>query len=204
MGSFMRKPSHKSSAPRAPQRKRGHDRVAALIVAGARVFGEKGYDGATMTEIAARAGAAIGSLYQFFPTKEAIADAVHAAAADALLAMLKQAAGEASGLAPDRLADTLYERFFAFLSANPAFITLADRPPDPGKSARRSAMRSALADLIVGMAPPKPRREAEGLAVVILQLMKMAVAVSGEADLPNRDVVMDDLRMMLRRLLAAD
>jgi AcrR family transcriptional regulator len=36
--------------------------VAALIAAASAVFLEKGYDAATMTEIAARAGASIGSL----------------------------------------------------------------------------------------------------------------------------------------------
>ncbi len=200
----MRKPSHKSSAPRAPQRKRGHDRVAALIAAGARVFGEKGYDGATMTEIAAAGGAAIGSLYQFFPTKEAIADAVHAAVGDVLLATLQKLAKEAAGLPPDQLVDRLYDTFFAFLSDNPAFVTLANLPPDPGKTERRAAMRSSIADLLTAMEPPKPRAEAERLAVLILHLMRVAVTVSGETDLPDREAVMSDLRTMLGRLVGGD
>src|ERR1700691_4715569 len=62
------------AAPRAPKRQRGKQRVAELLAAGAAVFAEKGYEAATMTEIAARAGAPIGSLYQFFPSKEALAD----------------------------------------------------------------------------------------------------------------------------------
>ena len=37
---------------------------------------EKGYDAATMTEIAARSGTAIGSLYRFFPSKESLSDAL--------------------------------------------------------------------------------------------------------------------------------
>src|ERR1700677_2598427 len=57
-----------------PKRQRGKQRVAELLAAGAAVFAEKGYAAATMTEIAARAGAPIGSLYQFFPSKEALAD----------------------------------------------------------------------------------------------------------------------------------
>src|SRR5260370_17144348 len=59
---------------RAPKRERGKQRVAELLQAAAAVFAEKGYEAATMTEIAARAGAPIGSLYQFFPAKEALAD----------------------------------------------------------------------------------------------------------------------------------
>ena len=64
----------KAAVPRAPKRERGKQRVAELLAAGAAVFAEKGYEAATMTEIAARAGAPIGSLYQFFPSKEALAD----------------------------------------------------------------------------------------------------------------------------------
>ena len=199
----MRIASHKSTTPRAPQRQRGRKRVAALIAAGAKVFGEKGFDGATMTEIAARAGAPIGSLYQFFPTKETIADAVHAAAGDTLLAILQKEAGAIGGLAPDRVVDRLYDAFFAFLRDNPAFVTLAGLPPDPGKNERRAAMRSALADLLTGMTPPKSRPEAERLAVLVLHLMRVAVAISSEPDLPDRNAIMGDLRAMLRRLLGA-
>src|SRR5260370_37756679 len=75
----MRMPSEKSnlaSIAREPQRDRGRLRVAALLKAAAAVFAEKGFDGATMTEVAARASTAIGSLYQFFPNKVALADAV--------------------------------------------------------------------------------------------------------------------------------
>ena len=61
---------------RAPKRERGKQRVAALMDSGAAVIAERGYGAATMTEIAARAGASIGSLYQFFPSKEVLADAL--------------------------------------------------------------------------------------------------------------------------------
>src|SRR5580698_11361235 len=63
-----------AAAPRAPKRERGKQRVAELLASAATVFAEYGYEAATMTEIAARAGAPIGSLYQFFPSKEALAD----------------------------------------------------------------------------------------------------------------------------------
>src|SRR5260370_41412174 len=62
------------SKARAPKRARGKQRVAELLQAAAEVFAEKGYEAATMTEIAARARAPIGSLYQFFPVKDALAD----------------------------------------------------------------------------------------------------------------------------------
>jgi AcrR family transcriptional regulator len=42
------------------------------VEAAARVFEEQGYTGTTTNHIAERAGVSIGSLYQYFPNKEAI------------------------------------------------------------------------------------------------------------------------------------
>src|SRR5271155_4190490 len=61
---------------REPKRRRGMLRVAALMEAATAVIGERGFESATMAEIAARAGAQIGSLYRFFPNKEVLADAL--------------------------------------------------------------------------------------------------------------------------------
>src|SRR5258708_20921381 len=61
---------------RIPIQERGEQRVAGLLEAAAAIFSEVGYDAATMRDIAKRAGASIGSLYQFFPNKEVVARAI--------------------------------------------------------------------------------------------------------------------------------
>src|SRR5580704_12287019 len=66
----------KERAALEPRRRPGRLRVAALLRAGAQVIAERGFEAATMAEIAARAGAPIGSLYRFFPSKDALADAL--------------------------------------------------------------------------------------------------------------------------------
>ena len=58
---------------RLPQQARGEQRIAAILQAAAQVFYEVGFDAATTGMIAQRAQTAIGSLYDFFPNKEAIA-----------------------------------------------------------------------------------------------------------------------------------
>ncbi|HML31089.1 MAG TPA: helix-turn-helix domain-containing protein, partial [Hyphomicrobium sp.] len=73
--------SNKSTGTRprtalSPQRRPGQKRVAALLEAAAAAIAEKGYDGTTMAEVAARAGAQIGSLYRFFPNKDVLANAL--------------------------------------------------------------------------------------------------------------------------------
>jgi AcrR family transcriptional regulator len=57
---------------RQPSQKRGKDRVEKILEAAAVVFDEVGYEAATTHQIAAKAGTAVGSLYQFFPDKASI------------------------------------------------------------------------------------------------------------------------------------
>src|ERR1700692_2707308 len=83
-----------------PKRERGRTRVAAILDAGGAVFAEKGYDAATMTEIAARSNTAIGSLYRFFPAKEALAEAILARYRDHMERALDEIAARAPRLSP--------------------------------------------------------------------------------------------------------
>ncbi|GAB4177243.1 MAG: hypothetical protein Fur006_08720 [Coleofasciculaceae cyanobacterium] len=64
--------SKNTSLRRQPKQKRSQQRVERILAAAAEVFAEVGYEAATTHAIAARAGTAIGSLYQFFPDKLAI------------------------------------------------------------------------------------------------------------------------------------
>lgn len=61
-----------SNLRRQPKQQRGKERVEKILDAAAAVFDEVGYEAATTHMIAAKAGTAIGSLYQFFPDKAAI------------------------------------------------------------------------------------------------------------------------------------
>ncbi len=55
---------------------RSRSTVDALLEATARVLTKEGYDGASTNRIAEVAGVSIGSLYQYFPSKEALVAAV--------------------------------------------------------------------------------------------------------------------------------
>ena len=65
----------RSSNPRrrsAPQQERSRLMVERIVTAGRAVLIERGFDGATTNRIAEAAGISPGSLYQYFPDKEAI------------------------------------------------------------------------------------------------------------------------------------
>lgn len=55
-----------------PKQSRSRDSVEAILQAAAQVFERHGYAAGTTNRIAARAGVSIGTLYQYFPNKDAI------------------------------------------------------------------------------------------------------------------------------------
>src|SRR5919202_6086735 len=57
---------------RAPKQERGEQRGGRILDAAAQEFARVGYEQATTNAIARRAKTSVGSLYQFFPNKEAI------------------------------------------------------------------------------------------------------------------------------------
>src|SRR6185436_6662896 len=61
---------------RVPTQERAKKRVERIIDAASHVFADEGYDAATMEAIAARAETSIGSIYQFFPNKISIFNAL--------------------------------------------------------------------------------------------------------------------------------
>jgi len=66
-----------STKPRKkPSQERSRAMVDTLIEATARILVKEGFDKASTNRIAEKAGASVGSLYQYFPTKEALVAAV--------------------------------------------------------------------------------------------------------------------------------
>jgi AcrR family transcriptional regulator len=64
------------SPRKRPRQRRSAETVDAIVEAGARVFAEGGYGRASTNRIAQAAGVSIGSLYEYFPNKDAILVAV--------------------------------------------------------------------------------------------------------------------------------
>src|SRR6266481_6253125 len=65
-----------TSPRKSASQERSRSTVDALLEATARVLVKEGYDHASTNKIADAAGVSIGSLYQYFPSKEALVAAV--------------------------------------------------------------------------------------------------------------------------------
>ncbi|QEE47228.1 TetR/AcrR family transcriptional regulator [Rhizobium sp. WL3] len=210
----MRMTSQKSSsaapqtapAPTAkePKRKRGIARVAKLLDAGAAVFAEQGYKAATMTEIAARAGAPIGSLYQFFPNKDVLADALIARYAEHVEAALDRIKAEAPELDGMQLGDRLLDVLVTHATERSLALSLLDaRWEQPGvrPGLLREGLRRRIAEILTIWRPAMTEDEAQAMAVVLLQAMKSLVQLHEEKRYPGKAEAIAQWRGWVQRYL---
>jgi len=108
-----------------PKQARGRERFERLLRAAAALIAEQGVEGVAFSEIARRTGTAQGSLYQYFPSKEALVTTLHAKLVDELVAVAvacRSAFLEAPaprGL--EGLMDVLLPALARFYAANPAY-----------------------------------------------------------------------------------
>jgi AcrR family transcriptional regulator len=102
--------------PSPPRQQRSREKRAQLLAAGLALFGEKGYEAASVDEIAARAGVAVGGFYQHFRSKRQLLLVLMDELLEGLNRLdLRPAAGSAGGAEMDALAalGALLERAFA-------------------------------------------------------------------------------------------
>jgi AcrR family transcriptional regulator len=185
---------------KAPTRARGVQRVAELLDAGAALFVESGYETTTMTQIAKRAGASIGSLYQFFPSKEVLAEALFARYVERVASMLEDLSKRAPGLSPQRLADRLIDLMLDIRSERDSTAALSGSIS--GIVERRQSLRGATRrqiGAILRAANPKLREKAAAEAAAMIgHVLKLVPMLAKEQEDGGQPLV-----AQVRKMLAA-
>jgi AcrR family transcriptional regulator len=186
------------AAARAPKRQRGKQRVAELLAAGAAVFAERGYEAATMTEIAARAGAPIGSLYQFFPSKEALADTLVQNYVALLAADLEALEARAREIDTRALVEGLFSVLRGHPQERAATMSLAEARMDERtrRETFRYLLRKRIAAILRARSPTLSAETARDRAIVVLQLMKAASSLTDEEGLSGRATALRELQAL--------
>jgi AcrR family transcriptional regulator len=182
---------------RAPQRQRGRLRVAAILEAGAAAFRDKGYDAVTMTEIAARSGTTFGSLYRFFPSKEALANVLLAQYAERALDRLAELAELAPTMTPAGLADALVD-FMMKLQAERSFaMALMEAGAGDGekREAFRATFRASISLILHRAFPDCGQPKVHAMTAIVLHILKGLATVTPEklADAPRLRAEFRDL-----------
>lgn len=189
-----------------PKRRRGHLRVAAILTAATELFADKGFDATTMTEVAARSGTAMASLYRFFPSKEALADALLIRYAEHAQGELAALRARAQDISLEDLAAALADYNLAVQSQRRFALDLTERRGGIGAERRlklRSAMREGLADILRLAIPGLSEKRAKAMAAIILKVFKGVATVQDEEDDVFRRQLVDETRMLIQSYLAA-
>ncbi len=189
---------------RIPQQERGERRVAELLEAAARVIAGSGYEGATMSAIAERAGAPIGSLYQFFPNKQSITQALRIEYGKQFQALLVPLEAQSKTLHLQALVDRLIDLTIGFVESHPAFLSLLDAPSSTRTPAAiRTVLRERVAALLGAIRPRLSKATASRLATVTLQIMKTLNQLYAEAPAREKRAIVREFKVLLLSYLDA-
>jgi AcrR family transcriptional regulator len=198
----MRMASTSASSRREPQQERAALRRAKFLKVAERLIAELGYEAVTMTAIAEQAGASIGTLYDYFPDKQAIAVALkmeYVAQGDA---HWKALLSDAAGMTREELAALFVEGALELVKLLPAYLELMGSAVafTRSQSLRRPLRRSVVGALLA-MKPKLGEERAFICAEVIVQLIKGMLTVYREAAAKEREKVAEEYKKLFRLYL---
>ncbi|WP_438003692.1 TetR/AcrR family transcriptional regulator [Sorangium sp. So ce321] len=170
---------------KAPRQKRSRATVEAILEATIRVLLDRGYDGLTTIAVAARAGVSVGSLYQYFPSKEALVATLVERHAAALVACVEGALSAAEPADPEAAVRAFVRAGLDAHRISPALHKiLVEQVPRVGRLAEVMETSRKLAALLERYLAPHRAR----LAVPDVRVAAFVVETAVEA-LTHRAVV---------------
>lgn len=153
-------PSTPSGIRRKPRQARSQERVNRILDVAEELFIAEGYNATTTNAIAARAQVSIGSLYQFFPAKTAILQALALRYSELLYQRLSESDAETLAALPlavyvDQMIDTTDQFFTDYPGYHAIFMQLQGAMPE-----LQEIEATADAQLIQDLATELSRRDA--------------------------------------------
>lgn len=179
--------------------------VAAILEGAARILEERGLEGFNTNAVAERAGVGIGSLYQYFPGKDALVAALIQAEQATLQARVTAAvAPDAAGRAP-KLRDglrRLAQAAVAHQAGRPRLARLLDveerRLPPTGGAVAAANILAIVGRFLAGHAAALGVADTAEAARDIFVLARGMIDAEGEREVPDPDALE---RRVLRAVL---
>ena len=191
-------PSTKESFRRAPQQQRAGQRIEQLLEAAASVMAEVGYEAATMTTIAERAGTSIGTVYVYFPDKQAIVRALNNRYGEAIEEAFAKVEEDAESLGAQELAHRFVDMTTAFVADHPAYFTLADAPINTRRDLRaRERLRSRIAAVLRSKQRELSEEASYSVAEVCVQIIKSMNPLYASASASVRRTLVSEYKLAL-------
>ena len=163
---------------KTPSQRRSADTVAIILEAAARILEQRGFEGFNTNAIAERAGVSIGSLYQYFRSKDAL-----------LSGLIEREVAPLLAVAEDLTQHT------TFRAALRSYV---------GVSIRHQMKRPKLARLIdVAEQRETFRNQVSGTTSRLQIVLETLLAMPGAPKVPNRSIAAVDLLALMRGLIDA-
>ncbi|MEV5969845.1 TetR/AcrR family transcriptional regulator [Streptomyces sp. NPDC051921] len=187
---------------------RGERRIAQLLQAAANVFCTNGYTATSTNAIAREASVSPGTLYQYFPNKEAIALEL----GDRLLAQMREYHGQAFtpanlALPLPQLLDAVLDPLIDFNCQNPVFLALMHGSEIPGRIAEEhdalhASLLARVGDLLGHYLPGSEAAQRTRIADMVFAIVKAGLAlILAAPEGPERDAVIVETKTVLLRYL---
>ncbi|WP_157739119.1 TetR/AcrR family transcriptional regulator [Labrenzia sp. VG12] len=164
---------------RQPKQLRSRLMVETIVEAAHQVFSEHGFEGATTNQIAERAGISIGSLYQYFPNKDALILDVQRRHHEDVLTTVKNAM-QLSGVLPlrDAIRSVIAANLDMHLQSPKLHAAFEEWIPAESKLVDRDGFRKEMATVIRAFLSKRPEiAQAAPLDQTVFVIMNMVRSV---------------------------
>lgn len=172
-----RRSRSKLSPRRTPRQERARATVEHILDATARILTSRGWAGTTTNHVAERAGVSIGTLYEYFPSKESLVAALVGRHLDAAEARLADLASSVAAATPslEGLVRAIVSAMLDLHAATPRLhrVLFEEVPHGPAVRDRIRALEDAQAVALASLLPTlAPVKDPEVTARVIVELLE--------------------------------
>jgi AcrR family transcriptional regulator len=195
------------AARRVPTQERAKKRVERIIEAASHVFAEEGYDAATMEGIAARAETSIGSIYQFFPNKLSLFNALARHYHEKVRTFFDVLLGGPLLERPwPEILDSGIDALMAFHENDPGFravwvgLNLTEQVVTEGEAINRDFAKR-IDTIIAAKLPAVPARVRPVVATLMIEVMSAMLIVCTRRPAEAKALIAET-KVLLRRYLA--
>ncbi|HEX5277258.1 MAG TPA: TetR/AcrR family transcriptional regulator [Fluviicoccus sp.] len=197
---------------RVPRQERSQQRFETIVAEALRLFGENGYEAVSMREIAREAECPIASVYQYFPTKQAIVKEIwvrYSQTVREALAGDLQRFVEAQRLdGGEELIDRMVDLITELQLSSPAYVEVwgcIAATPELRALNDQDTLNSAtlIAEAILAIRPEADRERMEGLTLMLTEAGSSITKLTLSLPAEQRNRIIARLKQSMKILYRA-
>lgn len=191
-----------SGLRRRPRQVRSQERINRILDTAEQVFAEIGFESATTNLIASQAQTSIGSLYEFFPNKEAIAHALAERYIEQIDGLYANLFGMALSLEGSHVVELIVDGLDRFYRDHPAAVPLLNgNLTSPELAAAGASLQLALErrieEIIAIRRPDFPQAKCHLISIVIGTASRSLLVRADQVPLSQRRALVREIDHMV-------